>query len=157
MRYHIIYEVFLNPCPQETTPDDVFAPPMQSHQQPPLHQPPLQQQQQQQQHGQHPNINLANNAVHRMDPMMGPMAPQMAQQAPPPPVVQQQQQPWFDSMTMDWFYKDPNGQIQGAFSSRDMGEWSDLGYFKDDLLIRRSVDQQFLPLGQAQLKIAYEF
>ena len=61
-------------------------------------------------------------------------------------------QPWFEATSIEWFYKDPNGQIQGPFSSREMGEWNELGYFKEDLLIRRSVDQQFLPLGQVQLR-----
>ena len=121
--------------PEETT-GEVYSPAQPIQQQPP----PMPQQHQQQ-----PHVHQA--PMQRMDPMLGPMH-QMSQ--PPPPVVPQQ--PWFDSMTMDWFYKDPNGQIQGPFSSRDMGEWSDLGYFKDDLLIRRSVDQQFLPLGQVQLR-----
>ena len=42
--------------------------------------------------------------------------------------------------------------VPGPFSSREMGEWNDLGYFKEDLLIRRAVDQQFLPLGQVQIR-----
>jgi hypothetical protein len=89
--------------------------------------------------------------IHRADGMNHGMAPPMVQ-PPVPQVVQPAQQPWFHAVTMDWYYKDPNGQIQGPFSSRDMGDWSELGYFKDDLLIRRTLDQQFLSLGQVQLR-----
>ena len=30
---------------------------------------------------------------------------------------------WFEAATMDWHYKDPTGNIQGPFSSNEMGEW----------------------------------
>merc|ERR1711892_563762 len=57
---------------------------------------------------------------------------------------------WFEATTMDWHYKDPTGNIQGPFSSSEMGEWFEAGYFKKDLLIRRSCDQEFLTLGQVE-------
>ena len=31
-----------------------------------------------------------------------------------------------------------------------MGEWFEAGYFKKDLLIRRTMDQEFLTLGQVE-------
>ena len=40
----------------------------------------------------------------------------------------------------------------GPFSSNDMAEWFEAGYFKKDLLIRRSCDQEFLSLGQVETR-----
>ena len=42
--------------------------------------------------------------------------------------------------------------FQGPFSSNDMAEWFEAGYFKKDLLIRRSCDQEFLSLGQVETR-----
>ena len=49
---------------------------------------------------------------------------------------------------MQWFYKDPNGTVQGPFPADDMFEWNSMGYFKDDLLVRRSIDREFTTLGK---------
>ncbi|XP_003745448.1 GRB10-interacting GYF protein 2 [Galendromus occidentalis] len=46
-----------------------------------------------------------------------------------------------------WYYKDPQGIIQGPFSSTDMLEWSTQGYFHDSLECRRACDSVFNPLG----------
>ena len=46
-----------------------------------------------------------------------------------------------------WYYKDPQGIIQGPFSSADMLEWSNQGYFHDSLECRRACDPDFNPLG----------
>merc|ERR1712131_309638 len=59
---------------------------------------------------------------------------------------------WFEALMMEWFYKDPSNNIQGPFSSNDMAEWFEAGYFKKDLLIRRSCDQEFLSLGQVETR-----
>lgn len=59
---------------------------------------------------------------------------------------------WFEAISMEWFYKDPTNNIQGPFSSNDMAEWFEAGYFKKDLLIRRSCDQEFLSLGQVETR-----
>lgn len=73
-----------------------------------------------------------------------------------------------------WFYRDPQGQVQGTFdenleqvakfllfvlktyltmysslgpfSSEEMSEWFRLGYFNLNLLVRRSKDERFSPL-----------
>ena len=46
-----------------------------------------------------------------------------------------------------WLYKDPQGEIQGPFSSGDMKKWYEAGYFTMDLMVRRAPDAIFLPLG----------
>ncbi len=47
-----------------------------------------------------------------------------------------------------WLYKDPQGEIQGPFSSGDMKKWYEAGYFTMDLMVRRTPDAIFLPLGE---------
>ncbi|KAM4772114.1 GRB10-interacting GYF protein 2 [Rhinophrynus dorsalis] len=46
-----------------------------------------------------------------------------------------------------WYYKDPQGEIQGPFSNREMAEWYQAGYFPMSLLLRRVCDEAFQPLG----------
>ncbi|XP_075717442.1 GRB10-interacting GYF protein 2 isoform X2 [Rhinoderma darwinii] len=46
-----------------------------------------------------------------------------------------------------WYYKDPQGEIQGPFSNREMAEWYQAGYFPITLLLRRVCDEAFQPLG----------
>ena len=69
-------------------------------------------------------------------------APQAARPGPPgiAPAVQEIE-------NVEWFYKDPSGNEQGPFPASDMCEWHNLGYFKEDLLVRRSFDQEFFSLG----------
>ncbi|XP_053317073.1 GRB10-interacting GYF protein 2 isoform X3 [Spea bombifrons] len=47
-----------------------------------------------------------------------------------------------------WYYKDPQGEIQGPFSNREMAEWFQAGYFPMTLLLRRACDEAFQPLGE---------
>ncbi|XP_041419380.1 GRB10-interacting GYF protein 2-like isoform X3 [Xenopus laevis] len=46
-----------------------------------------------------------------------------------------------------WYYKDPQGEIQGPFSNREMAEWYQAGYFPMTLLLRRVCDDTFQTLG----------
>ncbi|XP_068136781.1 GRB10-interacting GYF protein 2 isoform X3 [Hyperolius riggenbachi] len=46
-----------------------------------------------------------------------------------------------------WYYKDPQGEIQGPFSNREMAEWYQAGYFPMSLLLRRVCDEAFQSLG----------
>lgn len=48
---------------------------------------------------------------------------------------------------IEWFYRDPQGDTQGPFSSNDMSEWYKAGYFQENLMVRRSIDNTFTPLG----------
>jgi hypothetical protein len=48
----------------------------------------------------------------------------------------------------DWLYLDPQGDTQGPFSAQDMSEWYKAGYFQESLMVRRSIDAVFIPLGQ---------
>ncbi|XP_047660561.1 GRB10-interacting GYF protein 1 isoform X6 [Tachysurus fulvidraco] len=48
---------------------------------------------------------------------------------------------------MKWFYKDPQGEIQGPFSPVEMCEWFQAGYFLMTLLVKRGCDEGFQPLG----------
>ncbi|XP_016405229.1 PERQ amino acid-rich with GYF domain-containing protein 1-like [Sinocyclocheilus rhinocerous] len=49
---------------------------------------------------------------------------------------------------MKWFYKDPQGEIQGPFSTVEMCEWFQAGYFAMNLLVKRGCDEGFQPLGE---------
>ncbi|CAN7986300.1 unnamed protein product [Ixodes hexagonus] len=46
-----------------------------------------------------------------------------------------------------WLYKDPQGDIQGPFSSSEMMEWFQAGYFTMDLMVKRVCDMGFSKLG----------
>ncbi|XP_034146341.1 GRB10-interacting GYF protein 1 isoform X2 [Esox lucius] len=48
---------------------------------------------------------------------------------------------------MKWFYKDPQGEIQGPFTTMEMCEWFQAGYFTMSLLVKRGCDEGFQPLG----------
>uniref|UniRef100_A0A3B3R783 GRB10 interacting GYF protein 1 n=1 Tax=Paramormyrops kingsleyae TaxID=1676925 RepID=A0A3B3R783_9TELE len=48
---------------------------------------------------------------------------------------------------MKWFYKDPQGEIQGPFTPQEMSEWFQVGYFSMTLLVKRGCDEGFQPLG----------
>ncbi|XP_056420591.1 GRB10-interacting GYF protein 2 isoform X2 [Hyla sarda] len=50
-------------------------------------------------------------------------------------------------MQQKWYYKDPQGEIQGPFSNREMAEWYRAGYFPMTLLLRRVCDEAFQTLG----------
>ncbi|XP_067898165.1 GRB10-interacting GYF protein 2 isoform X2 [Heterodontus francisci] len=49
---------------------------------------------------------------------------------------------------MKWFYKDPQGEIQGPFTNQEMAEWFQAGYFTMSLLVKRGCDEGFQPLGE---------
>ncbi|XP_051541511.1 GRB10-interacting GYF protein 1-like isoform X2 [Myxocyprinus asiaticus] len=49
---------------------------------------------------------------------------------------------------MKWFYKDPQGEIQGPFNTVEMCEWFQAGYFAMTLLVKRGCDEGFQPLGE---------
>ncbi|XP_051985509.1 GRB10-interacting GYF protein 1-like isoform X1 [Xyrauchen texanus] len=49
---------------------------------------------------------------------------------------------------MKWFYKDTQGEIQGPFSTMEMCEWFQAGYFTMNLLVKRGCDEGFQPLGE---------
>lgn len=46
-----------------------------------------------------------------------------------------------------WIYLDPQGNTQGPFSSTDMLDWFNAGYFPQDLMLRRNIDRRFIQLG----------
>ena len=61
---------------------------------------------------------------------------------------QQQQMSSNDSSSSTkWFYRDPQGEVQGPFGSQEMLEWFNAGYFTRDLFVRRSCDDRFSQLG----------
>lgn len=47
-----------------------------------------------------------------------------------------------------WFYRDPQGEIQGPFLPQEMYDWLVSGYFTVDLLVRRGCDERFSQLGE---------
>ena len=46
-----------------------------------------------------------------------------------------------------WLYLDPQNQIQGPFSSEQMAGWLTAGYFSMNLMVKRDIDENFVPLG----------
>ncbi|XP_067945703.1 GRB10-interacting GYF protein 2-like [Watersipora subatra] len=48
----------------------------------------------------------------------------------------------------DWFYKDPQGTLQGPFKAQEMLEWYGAGYFTMSLLVKKGSDRDFQPLGE---------
>ncbi|XP_019959307.2 GRB10-interacting GYF protein 2 isoform X2 [Paralichthys olivaceus] len=49
---------------------------------------------------------------------------------------------------LKWFYKDPQGEIQGPFNNQEMTEWFQAGYFTVSLLVKRGCDEVFQALGE---------
>uniref|UniRef100_G3PJK6 GYF domain-containing protein n=1 Tax=Gasterosteus aculeatus aculeatus TaxID=481459 RepID=G3PJK6_GASAC len=49
---------------------------------------------------------------------------------------------------LKWFYKDPQGEIQGPFNNHEMTEWFQAGYFTMSLLVKRGCDEVFQALGE---------
>ncbi|XP_054889183.1 GRB10-interacting GYF protein 2 isoform X2 [Poeciliopsis prolifica] len=49
---------------------------------------------------------------------------------------------------LKWFYKDPQGEIQGPFNNHEMSDWFQAGYFTMSLLVKRGCDEVFQPLGE---------
>ncbi|KAG5671077.1 hypothetical protein PVAND_001291 [Polypedilum vanderplanki] len=45
-----------------------------------------------------------------------------------------------------WFYIDPHGKEQGPFSEEEMSHWYQTNYFQDMLMVRRSIDNNFIAL-----------
>lgn len=64
----------------------------------------------------------------------------VAQAQPTPPPVQ----PSKDI----WFYRDPQGNVQGPFASTEMSLWLNQGYFSSGLFLRRECDKLFVTLGE---------
>jgi len=46
-----------------------------------------------------------------------------------------------------WVYKDPQGEVQGPFSDKQMNEWYGAGYFPADLLVKKVNYPSFTPLN----------
>ncbi|KAG5192633.1 hypothetical protein JKP88DRAFT_173119, partial [Tribonema minus] len=47
-----------------------------------------------------------------------------------------------------WYYLDPQGNRQGPFSSHDMREWFEAGYFVEGLPLAQGIDRQFRAMSQ---------
>lgn len=46
-----------------------------------------------------------------------------------------------------WYYRDPQGEVQGPFLANEMAEWHKQGYFAPNLLVRRTCDERYTTLG----------
>ncbi|XP_026672013.1 GRB10-interacting GYF protein 2-like isoform X2 [Ceratina calcarata] len=46
-----------------------------------------------------------------------------------------------------WFYRDPQGEVQGPFLASEMTEWCKAGYFTAGLMVRRTCDERYATLG----------
>lgn len=47
-----------------------------------------------------------------------------------------------------WYYRDPQGKVQGPFTATEMLEWYRAGYFDENLHVKRVCDPQFMALGE---------
>lgn len=47
-----------------------------------------------------------------------------------------------------WFYRDPQGDVQGPFAAAEMTEWFNSGYFTMALSVRRACDERYVQLGE---------
>lgn len=63
------------------------------------------------------------------------------------PVQTEDDASWSPS-SAQWLYRDPQGDIQGPFTATDMQSWYEGQYFTDDLMIKRTEDQELRPLAQ---------
>lgn len=50
-------------------------------------------------------------------------------------------------MQEKWYYRDPQGEVQGPFLASEMSEWYKQGYFAPNLLVRRTCDERYTALG----------
>ncbi|KAJ1973532.1 kinesin-like protein, partial [Dimargaris xerosporica] len=48
---------------------------------------------------------------------------------------------------VNWYYRDPQGSIQGPFTSDVMQEWYVAGFFNPNLMVSLGTDSDFQPLG----------
>lgn len=69
--------------------------------------------------------------------------------APPtaPPMVPSQVSGLSHVSQDKWYYRDPQGETQGPFSSQEMADWFGAGYFTVQLMVRRQCDDQYFTLG----------
>jgi hypothetical protein len=79
-----------------------------------------------------PNVSVSNSSVPIAIPPLVP--PPVVSPAPSSPDV--------------WFYRDPQGSVQGPFTTQEMGLWYTQGYFSGKLLLRRECDKLFITLGE---------
>ncbi|XP_012534011.1 GRB10-interacting GYF protein 2 isoform X2 [Monomorium pharaonis] len=65
----------------------------------------------------------------------------------PPPIGNQPSAVSSTSNQEKWFYRDPQGEVQGPFLASEMAEWCKAGYFSTGLLVRRTCDERYATLG----------
>jgi len=51
-----------------------------------------------------------------------------------------------DIIQRGWLYVDSNGERQGPYTTKEMKEWYVAGFFTDQLLVKRVIDPDFLPI-----------
>ncbi|CAB3259051.1 unnamed protein product [Arctia plantaginis] len=51
------------------------------------------------------------------------------------------------NLAEQWYYEDPERNIQGPFSSKDMYNWYRAGFFSPSLMVRRACETMMRPLG----------
>ena len=48
----------------------------------------------------------------------------------------------------NWYYRDPQGNMQGPFSAQNLVDWKDAGYFKDSLNLCRQGDSKIWTIAE---------
>ncbi|CAH0746179.1 unnamed protein product [Diatraea saccharalis] len=57
------------------------------------------------------------------------------------------QPPPTQNLADQWYYEDPEKNIQGPFTSKEMYKWYRAGFFSPNLMVRRACDAHMRPLG----------
>ncbi|RVE53089.1 hypothetical protein evm_002186 [Chilo suppressalis] len=58
-----------------------------------------------------------------------------------------QQPPNTPTLADQWYYEDPEKNIQGPFTSKEMYKWYRAGFFSPSFMVRRACDTHMRPLG----------
>jgi len=90
-------------------------------------------------------VNASPNAVYSLHAQTLSSAPQDSYQGSRYD-AKIEEQPIQDLRTKCWWYRDPQGVVQGPFSTSEMRHWQQCGYFQADLPIRYTESGAFYPL-----------
>ena len=102
------------------------------------------------------SVQSVSQSHHRHMSQQVPLPNDSAVLPPPAPVIPQvppphQQAPVHTQHSGSpdiWFYRDPQGNVQGPFATTEMQLWLTQGYFSGGLLLRRECDRIFISLSE---------
>ncbi|XP_035828260.1 GRB10-interacting GYF protein 2 isoform X2 [Aplysia californica] len=98
-----------------------------------------------------PTVSEAENFSHvdkSLQSLVAEMAADTDSKTEDPGDVSEQGLPLTHENAHKWFYRDPQGEVQGPFSNEDMAQWFSAGYFTMSLIVKRGCDDSFKQLGE---------